>query len=61
MYILGLGSNFCLMFIAFVPTRDTVSNCCQPPLTNIKRLEPTNAIRERFLLIPGYVLPRGLA
>ena len=41
---------------SFTTARDTVSNCCQLLLTDIKCLEPTNP-----LLIPRYVLLRGFA
>ena len=40
----GSFSAISVQFYSFCATRDTVSNRCQPPPTNVKCLEPTNPL-----------------
>ena len=56
MYILSL--EVLILLVSVQCYNFSTINRCQPPSTNVKRWN--QRIRERFLLIPGYVLPRGL-
>ena len=54
----SFSANFCPMFIAFpqLKIQSAIDRLLPTPPTNVKCLEAT-----KFLLIPGYVLSRGLA